>query len=92
MTILALKTSFLIIFLVYPCQLLMKIFPILNLSIGFLCSEMSAVSPIEIASASVSCSELAALRAQIVRGRPFSSAAVDVVLRPYFQVRDELAV
>lgn len=60
--------------------------------VALLSSEMSAVSPTEFASASASCSEMAALRAQISRGWPSSSAAVDAVLRPYFEVRDELAV
>lgn len=53
---------------------------------------MSAVCPIEFASASASCTEIAALLAQIFYGRPSSSAAVDVALCPYFQVHDELTV
>lgn len=60
--------------------------------VAFLSSEMSAVSPIEFASVSASCSEMAALRAQIFHGWPSSSAAVDVALRPFFQVCDELTV
>lgn len=92
-TILALKTRLLIIFLAYPWLLLMKIFPILNLSLWHFCLlKKSAVSPIEFASASASCSEMAALRAQIVRGCPSSSTAVDVALRSYFQGCDELTV
>jgi len=60
--------------------------------VALLSSEMSAVSPTEFACASASCSEMTALRAQIVRGWPSSSAAVDVALRPYFQIRHELTV
>lgn len=53
----------------------------------FLSSEMSAVSAAEFASASTSCSELSALRAQIARGWPSSSTSVDNILCPYFQLR-----
>jgi len=56
---------------------------------AFLSSEMS---PTEFACASASCSEMTALRAQIVRGWPSSSATLGVGLHPHFQVRHELAV
>ncbi len=56
--------------------------------VAFLSSEMSAVNPTEFASASASCSELNSLHAQIDRGWPSSSMAVNKDVRPYFQVRD----
>ncbi len=60
--------------------------------VAFLSFEMSAVTTNEFASASASCPELNLLHAQIDRGWPSSSMAVNKDLRPYFQVRDELSV
>lgn len=60
--------------------------------VAFLSSEMSALSAAEFASVSASCSELSALHAQIAHGWPSSSASVDNILRPYFQLCDELSV
>ncbi|KAL0160057.1 hypothetical protein M9458_043782, partial [Cirrhinus mrigala] len=60
--------------------------------VAFLSPAMSPLTPSEVASASVSCAEMNALRAQIARGWPSSSCAVDSILRPYFQLRDELSV
>ncbi len=60
--------------------------------VAFLSSEMSAVTPTELASASASCPVLNLLGAQIDGRWPSSSMAVNKYLRPYFQVRDELSV
>lgn len=60
--------------------------------VAFMSPAMSALSPAEFASASATCSELSALRTQIARGWPSSSASVDTLLRPFFKLRDELSV
>nr|XP_055067975.1 uncharacterized protein K02A2.6-like [Misgurnus anguillicaudatus] len=59
--------------------------------VALLTSALTAVTPEEFATASASCPEMCALRAQIQKGWPRSSSHVDPLLLPFYKLRNELA-
>lgn len=59
--------------------------------VALLTSALMAVTPKEFATASASCPEMCALRAQIQKGWPRSSSHLDPLLLPFYKLRNELA-